>query len=87
MVKYRLKLFPGIERSKEHAEFYDKVARAKRKTFNREDEASVSVWDYAGDEDFTATHHIFLTTDAVYIITFNAAKLFKDQDEYMGMFE
>ena len=52
-----------------------------------EDTAFMSVWDYAGDEDFNATHHIFLTTDAVYILTFNVHEFFKQKSKCIGKYD
>ncbi|XP_021339764.1 uncharacterized protein LOC110440980 [Mizuhopecten yessoensis] len=39
----------------------------------KDDDAFLSVWDFAGDEIYEATHHIFMSPDAVYIIVFNSA--------------
>ncbi|XP_033725605.1 uncharacterized protein LOC117315502 isoform X2 [Pecten maximus] len=46
----------------------------------RDDDALLSVWDFAGDEIYEATHHIFMSPDAVYIIVFNADACLQDQN-------
>ena len=72
--------------ARQQRNFYKKVHvdMLQRTTFDSADTVFVSVWDYAGDEDFTATHHIFLSTDAVYIITFNAERLYSNTVENIG---
>ena len=53
------------------------VARAKaneRKDVPPEELAYLSVWDFAGQEEFYDTHHIFLSEDGIYIFVFNLAE-------------
>ncbi|XP_069101772.1 uncharacterized protein [Argopecten irradians] len=45
----------------------------------KDDEALLSIWDFAGDDVYEATHHIFMSSDAVYIIVFNADDFLQDK--------
>jgi len=36
--------------------------------------AHISLWDFAGQEDFYATHHVFLSPDGVFVVVCNAEK-------------
>ena len=46
----------------------------------------VSYWDCGGDDEYHATHHIHLSSDAVYIIPFDMTSMISDDGTYKYMF-
>ncbi|XP_060083882.1 uncharacterized protein LOC132563138 [Ylistrum balloti] len=53
----------------------------------RDEDAFLSIWDFAGDEIYEATHHIFMSPDAVYIIVFNAEACLQDDRNLDNMYK
>ena len=43
----------------------------------------VSYWDCGGDEEYHATHHIHLSSDAVYILTFNMTHIISNDGRWI----
>ena len=43
-------------------------------TKRSEDLAYLTVWDFAGEQVFYNTHHIFLSTDCIYLVVFKLPK-------------
>ena len=49
-----------------------KLRGIDRKTY-KQAEFTISCWDFSGKEDFYATHQVFLTKDAFYMVVYNVA--------------
>ena len=50
----------------------------------RDPKTYVSYWDCGGDEEYHATHHIHLSSDAVYILTFNMVDIISNDGRWMA---
>ena len=62
----------------------DEVSRAKaneRKDVHPDELAFLTVLDFAGQEEFYDTHHIFLSEDGIYIFVFNLAEWIEGDSE------
>lgn len=46
----------------------------------------LSVWDFGGQKVFYDSHHIFLSTDAVYLVCFNVHDCLQDRDSKAAEF-
>lgn len=46
-----------------------------------QEKAYLSMWDFAGEELFYATHHVFLSNDAVYLVVFDLKQCMEDRKE------
>ena len=65
----------------------DELAKKKetrRKDINQEDLAHLTIWDFAGQDVFFDTHHMFLTNDGVYIFVFNVEEWKTSNDKIKG---
>ncbi|VDI78231.1 Hypothetical predicted protein [Mytilus galloprovincialis] len=46
-----------------------------------EEFAPIDFWDFAGDKEYYYTHNVFLSKDAIYIVTFDVSKTHSNQEE------
>ncbi|KAK3107007.1 hypothetical protein FSP39_004855 [Pinctada imbricata] len=73
--------------AKKPSDIDDDLARDLREVLKKaqigtEDESFISYWDFAGEDAYHDTHVAFMSSDAVYLLLFNAAELVNE--EYSG---
>jgi GTPase SAR1 family protein len=61
-------------KSERHVELLDILSGAMNVELSEELLADCSIWDFAGQKDFYATHQAFLTNSAIYLLTADLSK-------------
>ena len=51
-------------------------------SINADPKIYLSYWDCGGDDDYHATHHIHLSSDAVYVLVFKMTSMISDDCKY-----
>lgn len=62
-----------------------KAKENKRTDIHSDDLAYLTIWDFAGQDIFFDTHHMFLTDDGIYIFVFNVEEWKENSAQITGM--
>ena len=66
------------EKAQADAIDFAKVMELVEEFTAQESETTVQMWDFGGQKVFMSLHHLFLTTEGVYVVVFNPQELLPD---------